>query len=59
MLQLSVVEGAVQDTTASQELASMSASMFEGVPVMTGASSSVMVTVKLEVDVLPASSVAV
>ena len=57
--QLSAAVGAVQFTTALQFPASLVWVMSVGMSEITGASSSVSVTVKLEVVVLPAMSVAV
>ena len=59
MPQLSVAVGAVQVWTAVQSSASLDNVMSEGIPAMTGSSSSVMVTVKLAAAMLPASSMAV
>ncbi len=57
--QLSESVGSVHVTVATQASASVFWSMFAGVSAMTGASSSVMVTVKLEVVWFPAASSAV
>jgi len=57
--QLSEDVGATQFTTALQLPASLLTVMLAGVPLMLGASSSVTVTVKLDVVVLPAASIAV
>ena len=57
--QLSAASGATQVTTALQLPASAVWVMSAGVPEMVGASSSVMVTVKLSLTVLPEGSVAV
>ena len=57
--QLSAVVGSVQVTAVLQSPASAVWVMSEGVPEMEGASSSVMVTVKDVVVLLPQSSVAV
>jgi len=57
--QLSVAVGSVHVTTALQLPASLVCVMSAGVPLMLGASSSVTVTVKLDVAVLPWMSVAV
>ena len=59
MAQLSAPVGSVQLTTAEQLPASLVCVMLAGVPLRDGASSSVTVTVKLAVVVLPAPSVAV
>ena len=59
MEQLSAAVGAVQVTTALQLPASLEAVRSPGLPLMTGASLSVTVMVKLAVDELPWMSVAV
>ena len=57
--QLSAAVGAVHVTVAVQDPGSESWLMLAGVPLMAGASSSVTVTVKLDVLSLPEGSVAV
>ena len=57
--QLSCAVGAVQVTTAEQLPESLVWAMLEGMPEITGSSSSVMVTVKEAVAELPSASVAV
>ena len=57
--QLSLAVGAVQFTTAVHEVASVVWAIFVGIPEITGPWLSVMVTVKDDVAVFPAASVAV
>ena len=59
MAQLSAAVGSVQVTAALQLPRSLACVMSAGVPEMAGFSSSVTVTVKLLVVVLPAASMAV
>jgi len=59
MAQLSAAVGSVQEATALQLPASLVLLMSAGTPLMAGSSSSVTVTVKLAVVVLPAASIAV
>jgi hypothetical protein len=57
-LQLSLIVGAVQVTTAWQEAFAFTV-IFEGQPEMTGFVTSATITLKVHVDVFPAPSVAV